>query len=604
MKKYACIFLLFLSTYLVAQNSNISVKEALLLFEQFEEKSEDFAFKRSLDSMEVYLKKIDTLSSVINDSSYYYRAELLRGSVLLQKSQSDEALKIFLKATEFFRLQNQFKWYYNGRYKIAKCYYYSNRREDVKEIMSDIVDNKQYVSEELVLRAQEKIGAMNIEIGMMQKDSTLFHIAKKQLQEVVDGNKKRNNYSGLASNYGLLAESYNQLNDKVLTLQLLDSAIYYAQKGKNIGEEGFALIKKGNLFRELKKYPQAEAMLQKAVDIFKINDDTPLLLYAYFEQKKLLKEEEKYKEATELGDKIYQLSIVQYDQRFADGVSAMQTKYKTAEKERKILEQRADIAEKELLLQKRKYLLYGALGLALLFCLLGYLFYNQQKLKNRQLIKESKLKVALKEIETQNKLQEQRLRISRDLHDNIGAQLSFIISSIDNLKYASKESSQEFKDKLSYISEFTSATIDQLRDTIWAMNKDEITIDDLQSRTLAFIEKAKMAHQEVKFKFDNTIELSILFSAIEGMHLFRVIQEAINNALKYAQADLVNISFEESKDQLVFTVADNGIGFDKETVQLGNGLYNMQKRMDEIDAHIDINSKPTEGTQIIIKFNV
>ncbi len=53
------------------------------------------------------------------------------------------------------------------------------------------------------------------------------------------------------------------------------------------------------------------------------------------------------------------------------------------------------------------------------FLLIGFLFLNQQKLKNAQLIKENELKEALVKIETQNKLQEQRLQISRDLHDNV-----------------------------------------------------------------------------------------------------------------------------------------------------------------------------------------
>ncbi|WP_156168934.1 sensor histidine kinase [Kordia jejudonensis] len=604
MKRRAFILLLLFSTYLVAQNSNIPTAEAISLFEQFEEKSEEFAYKRSVDSMEVYLGKIDTLVSKINDSSYYYRAELLRGALLLQKTQSDEALKILLKATEFFRLQKEYRDYYRGRFKIAKCYYYSNQREDVIEIMSDIIKNKKYVSDKLVLQSQEKIGAMNIEIGMMKKDSSLFRKANTQLREVIQKNIQKNDYDELASNYGLLAESFNQLQQKDITLKLLDSSIYYAKKSKNISEEGFALIKKGNLFREREKYEQATKMLQKAVDIFKKENDTPLLIYAYFELKKLLKQQQKYKQAADLGDEIYHLAIIQYNKRFAYGISEMRTRYKTAEKERQILEQRAEIAEKGLQLQERQYQIYGALGLALLFCLIGYLFYNQQKLKNRQLIKENKLKVALKEIETQNKLQEQRLQISRDLHDNIGAQLSFIISSIDNLKYASKDASDQFKDKLSYISEFTSSTIDQLRDTIWAMNKDEISISDLQSRTLAFIEKAKVAKEHIKFKFNNDVETTIQFSAIEGMHLFRVIQEAINNSLKYAKADLVTVAFAEQNKQLIFTITDNGIGFEKETVQLGNGLYNMQKRMDEINAHIDINSVSNEGTKITVKFHV
>lgn len=602
--KYYLLILFFCSTaILTAQTDNVIAKQnAIVSFENYEKISEDFAYKRVLDSMEVYLGKIELLLPVINDSSYYYRAKLLKGGVLLRKTQSDEALKILLKATEFFRLQQQYKYYYRGRYSIAQCYYYANRRDDVKEIMFDIVANKKYVSDELVLRAKEKIGAMDIEIGMMKKESSIIQTAKNQLREVIKLNKQKNNFNELASNYGLLAESYNQLNEKKEALQLLDSSIYFAKKSKNIGEEGFALIKKGNLFRERKRYEQAETMFQTAVDIFEKNDDTPLLIYAYFEQKKLLKEEKKFEEATEIGDKIYQLSIIQYNKRFADGVSYMRTKYKTAEKEREISEQRADIAEKGLLLQKRQYQIYGALALALLILILGYVVYNQQKLKNRQLIKENKLKVTLKEIETQNKLQEQRLRISRDLHDNIGAQLSFIISSIDNLKYASKDTSVEFKDKLSYISEFTSATIDQLRDTIWAMNKDEISLTDLQSRTLAFIEKAKVAKQQVKFTFNNEVSSSIKFTAIEGMHLFRVIQEAINNSLKYANANLVTVNFKEESKQLIISIKDDGDGFEKEKVQLGNGLLNMQKRMDEINAHININSKPSQGTQIVVTY--
>ena len=79
-------------------------------------------------------------------------------------------------------------------------------------------------------------------------------------------------------------------------------------------------------------------------------------------------------------------------------------------------------------------------------------------------------------------MQEQRLRISRDLHDNIGSQLTFIISSIDNLKFVTKDVNEKLKDKLSSISSFTSDTIFQLRDTIWAMNKSEITIEDLHAR--------------------------------------------------------------------------------------------------------------------------
>ncbi|MEL6812827.1 MAG: tetratricopeptide repeat protein, partial [Bacteroidota bacterium] len=111
-----------------------------------------------------------------------------------------------------------------------------------------------------------------------------------------------------------------------------------------------------------------------------------------------------------------------FSSRVTREVAEIQEKYDAEKREKQILEQRALIAEKDLEVRKKNTLLYGSFGLALVLGLLGYLFYNQQKLKNRQLKKEGELKTALAKIETQNKLQEQRLRISRDLHDNIGSQ--------------------------------------------------------------------------------------------------------------------------------------------------------------------------------------
>ena len=80
--------------------------------------------------------------------------------------------------------------------------------------------------------------------------------------------------------------------------------------------------------------------------------------------------------------------------------------------------------------------------------------------------KEFELKTAFEKIESQNKLSEQRQSISRDLHDNIGSQLTLIISSIDNLKNIPKIDQTILSKKLSSISNFTRETITELRDTI------------------------------------------------------------------------------------------------------------------------------------------
>ena len=289
----------------------------------------------------------------------------------------------------------------------------------------------------------------------------------------------------------------------------------------------------------------------------------------------------------------------------ADAIADLEVKYETEKKEREILVQRTEIAEQELTIQKQNYQLYGSIGLAVILGLLGFLFYNQQKLKNKQLQKENELKDALVKIETQNRLQEQRLQISRDLHDNIGAQLTFIISSIDNLKYGFDIKNEKLTNKLDAISQFTSSTIYELRDTIWAMNKSEISIEDLQSRISNFIEKADASSSGIAFGFSsNTSEVEDLkFSSVQGMNIYRIIQESINNALKYADAKNILVDFNLDKNQLKTTISDDGKGFDVKNANLGNGINNMKKRAQDINGELTVASDDN-GTVISLSQSI
>jgi signal transduction histidine kinase len=285
-------------------------------------------------------------------------------------------------------------------------------------------------------------------------------------------------------------------------------------------------------------------------------------------------------------------------------IAELEIEYQTEKKEKEILSQRADIAEQNLKLNQKNTQLLGLGVLAVILSLLGYLFYSQQRLKNRQLQKENELKDALIKIETQNRLQEQRLRISRDLHDNIGAQLTFIISSLDNLKYGF-QLPDKLSNKLKSISEFTTTTIYELRDTIWAMNKSEITFEDLQSRISNFVDKADIATERIKFEFNSNIANveSFKLTSLQGMNLYRIIQEAINNAIKYSEAKLIRIDFSYNEGQLEIQITDNGHGFALNGTQMGNGIHNMKKRAKEINGEITIDSGKHKGTRIEILLN-
>ncbi len=364
--------------------------------------------------------------------------------------------------------------------------------------------------------------------------------------------------------YSNLTSLHNQINEPRKALQ-------YANKG----------------FDLIKKYPHVEG---KSAELNLHTAESYYML-------------RQYNKARAYTNKFITLTDSVFSEKNAKAVADLEVKYDTEKKEKEILLQRAELAEQELVIQSKNYQIYGIIGLALILGLIGYLFYNQQKLKNKQLLKENELKDALIKIETQNRLQEQRLRISRDLHDNIGAQLTFIISSIDNLKYGFDIKDETLKTKLDSISAFTSETIYELRDTIWAMNKNEISFEDLQSRISNYIDKAHLYDDHTSFNFDvdSRINLNKTFTSIDGMNIHRIIQEAIHNSLKHANASEISVRIEPLDERLKISIVDNGVGYQSQTVKRGNGLSNMKKRAIALGGEITFISNETDGTQVILK---
>ncbi|MGB0890707.1 MAG: tetratricopeptide repeat-containing sensor histidine kinase [Flavobacteriaceae bacterium] len=399
-----------------------------------------------------------------------------------------------------------------------------------------------------------------------------------------------------------MAIANDSLKNHSKARELFLKSIKQFKKDENNYELSHALIGLSNNYLIAKEYSLAESTLKKSLKIiqskgFKEFELTGLKLLSKIENNL-----GNYKSAYQALNSYSKLKEELFEKEKTKSIFELETKYETEKKEKEIALQKEEILENQLKIKNRNFLatILGAAFLILIILSIGY-FHRSQFIK-KQLHKEIELKDALATIKTQNKLQEQRLSISRDLHDNIGSQLTFIISSIDNLKYVTKDANEKLKEKLTSISSFTSDTIFQLRDTIWAMNKNKISIEDLQARILSFVEKAKLAtNNTIDFKFKSNITSSQKLTSIVGMNLFRVIQEAINNAIKYANATTINIYAIEQNNQITITIKDNGDGFDIKNIELGNGLKNMEKRISDINGKVLIDSQTKIGTEIRIQ---
>ena len=429
---------------------------------------------------------------------------------------------------------------------------------------------------------------------------------KKLFDSALYYNTKAAKLAELSGNLGFARTTYSNIGNSYSKLKNYEKAEEFTLKSLAVpgfeSYKGVTLVNLGKIYLETGRYEAAKKILDSAMQNTITYGTRKYQLEAFYRLHELDVKKGNYKNALKNYIDYKSIEDSLLNETKTKQIVEVREQYQTAEKEREILIQRAEIAEQNLTIQKRNYQVYSLLGLALILGCIGYLFYNQQKLKNRQLQKENELKDALLKIETQNRLQEQRLRISRDLHDNIGAQLTFIISSIDNLKYGFDIKDEKLTNKLNHISAFTSATIYELRDTIWAMNKSEISLEDLQSRISNFIEKADASSEGISFKFHFNLEdiENLKFTSVKGMNIYRIIQESINNALKHANAKQITVNVTSKEQQLVFEIKDDGKGFDSNEIIMGNGITNIKKRARDIGAKLQVTSKPGNGTRVVL----
>ena len=118
------------------------------------------------------------------------------------------------------------------------------------------------------------------------------------------------------------------------------------------------------------------------------------------------------------------------------------------------------------------------------------------------------------------------------------------------------------------------------------------------------VEKAKEAKQYIEFKFAIDSRLrGVTFTSIEGMNIYRTIQEAVNNSIKYADASTIIIDIKQQTTAIEIIISDNGKGFDLTQTDLGNGINNMKKRIADCNGSLDIITNPNQGTTITIVIN-
>jgi len=554
------------------------------------------SFVAELEKSEQLFNKGIELSKSINDSIALGEIMFKYGLLKAYQNKFDQGLEYTLQAIRIFENQNN-----NTKAGIAygglgynlktrdleKGFYYMRKGIKLLEIENDLEGlNPVYDNYGVLLSMDKKL------------DSALYYqykslAIKKQLKDSI----------GLGYSYANIANTFAEKQNYDLAKTYVDSSSVIRNKIADNYGITVNYVHVAEIFQQEGNYEKAIENYKKCAQSANKYKYKNLEKYCYQKIAECYQKIDNYKQAFQFKEKFQSLKDSTENVLAQNKIEELQIQFETEKKEKQLAEAKSDILIKEAKIKRRTTLIYYAFGLAFFLGLIGYLVYKQQRLKNKQIIKENELKEALIKIENQNNLQEQRLAISKDLHDNIGSQLTFIISSLDNLKYF-EFTKEKLYNKFDSIGNFTRSTITDLRDTIWAMNKEEITFEDLKTRTTNFIEAAKTSLLGIDFEFNYPKDTdNVKLNSLQGIDVYRIIQEAINNAVKHAKATKIVVNFEVDGSDLKISIIDNGVGFDQSTIEAGNGLSSMKKRANEIDADFEMKSS-NKGTEITIKFEM
>jgi len=572
---------------IIDNSSNDTIKgyfyriHAKFLINQLEH---DVALK-SLDKSIAFYKNANNSMGII-------KSMMNKGGVLYQKGETKKATQEYVNALAIAEKKG-YKNEIAALYKNIGLVYYSQGK--TKEALTY---NNKALAIFNQLKSKKDIAATYVNIGNCYFDDYQPQNALLNYNKALKLSKEINDNQTIAKLYNNIGSVY--INDLQDTIKGIDYLLDALAIKKQMNNQNDLIIQYNNIaavYLDIRKYDLALSYNDKAFELASKSGNLEELINVYDTYALINSAKKDFKKAYDY-HKLYSKakdSLLNIDNLKA--VEEINTKYQTAEKEKQLLQKEAET-------KKKTTTIIILSLLAFFIAIVGFLIYRQQHLKNVQQKQEFELQSAIAQIENQNKLHEQRLAISRDLHDNIGAQLTFIISSVENLKFGFPTMETSIKNHLTKISDFTKTTIVELRDTIWAMNANEFTFDDLSSRIYNFIEKAQSAKENTTFKF--TVDESLKnskFSSLEGVNLYRTIQEAVNNAIKYADATEVSVQVKPIKSGITIEISDNGKGFDMEAIDFGNGIVNMQKRIEEIGGIFKIKSELTKGTQITISLN-
>jgi len=584
--------------------------------------------KTLLDSVKKIIQQLSVVAESKKDTSHFAYLLLLKGKCFYVLIEYDSCVSYIDSALYLFPIKKD-------TYGVAECYYYLCFINYSTDHFNTAVN---YFFKALEIYEQQKdtglLSEMYFNLGMM------YHDDEREPEKAIKHFSK--NFSSVNE---LDPVHYCFISDEYIQLKKADSAAYYLKKGKLVLKNSYPyqlpyyFRALANYYKYIGKLDSASFYFLKTIrgleivrqqfntakcyyqlgEIAFLKNDLDAAEKYYYRAESYAKKYQRYSELSKayLGlNRIYEkqhniekayLKLKQYrqvedslkkleatdillsqDLQHTFSLQEMQMKQEQLKKDNQIkllsIENKLKQATTEKENLRKKFAYAGIVAIIVLGAYGFYLYSRRKRLQSRQA------------------LMNERLRISRELHDEVGATLSSI--SIFSQAAIQKNESGNMADSktiLKRIGETSREVMGELNDAVWLINPHNDNLQKIIQRISNYaLPLCRTNNIRFEIKAASSVE-NIDLSVDKRKAIYLIIKEAVNNSLKYAAAKNLILQFEKNHKALHISIKDDGRGFSENNLSAGNGLNNMKQRAKDVNGKIDFDSVQQKGTEIILE---
>lgn len=617
---YTCVYYLFKITISFAQTGNKSA-------DQFIDSARSYLYSDQIKSY-AFIQKIDSIAKNenINVASAYVHH--LKGIIDEQIGDNKSALSNYLTGIEIanrskdkkakLKISIALSNYYINRSDFQKCI--TTCQDGIKEAISisDFETAGQFYNNlslcHSYLQDYEKaLTYSDKSIEMKEKGKDEESLANSYLNKgLIFTNKfdykngfeyyakaeaiylKHLNNVSLTQTYINYGWDYTDLKKYKIARKYLDKALYHAELSKDKIRQAGVWNTLGYYYKNAGYKDSITYALEKGLQYSLEAENKRNVLIAYKELANHYQSIGKQNLAFEYLNKAFLLKDSIFEKTKIQQTQLLNVRFESLQKEEQINLLNAQRKNDKLTIQKQRLILFSILLIIAITALVIYLLFNRYKRKQKE----------RKEIELQYQRENERMRIARDMHDEIGAGLTRIVMRTEQVKLSLLSNNslingvEESLLKMGAESRQLSHNIGEI---IWALNPKNDTFDALcayiRNYAYDYLEEAGIT---CNIHFPESIPTIPITTELRR-NVFLILKESLNNILKHSESTEVEIDLTITDNNFSITIKDNGKGIENiNSLSRGNGMGNMKKRAEDSGAIINIDSNEGAGLKISV----